>query len=166
MVEVIKVSILTQYKALFIGGKMKMDESGIRCFNPYSIQGIVHLEHLHSTVKTILICFNPYSIQGIVHLPSRGRGMKQKKNVSILTQYKALFIQTDEYMREKINVSILTQYKALFIGEGNMKIKIRFLSFNPYSIQGIVHLGKILMIVRFSFRFNPYSIQGIVHLQQ
>ena len=64
----IKVSILTQYKALFI-------------------------TNLLSSKKTPRKCFNPYSIQGIVHLKKR-LGSCKRHHVSILTQYKALFIIT------------------------------------------------------------------------
>ena len=63
----VKVSILTQYKALFIRKKKKIHGTGQISFNPYSIQGIVH------------------QIKGeIVRRSHCG--------VSILTQYKALFI--------------------------------------------------------------------------
>ncbi len=186
------VSILTQYKALFIWYEFKMREGYFR-FNPYSIQGIVHLNNwTFLKMDESIICFNPYSIQGIVHhliedaiksyiekfqsllntrhCSSVFEGIQMilcRKTVSILTQYKALFISQETHCLKWFSsfVSILTQYKALFI--------------NKKEIFEMEILGKVSILTQYkalfisswlchcrqecSLSFNPYSIQGIVH---
>ncbi len=135
-------------------------------------QSLLNTRHCSSKIEegqtyTITTyCFNPYSIQGIVHLCRRSMSRKNKgPTVSILTQYKALFIrgQLAPTSKSPFNVSILTQYKALFIAWGPMADLLEEWGFNPYSIQGIVHRKICLLTMCLLSCFNPYSIQGIVH---
>ncbi len=113
------------------------------CFNPYSIQGIVHRKELYELGEITIELFQ--SLLNTRHCSSALRNFYccLVYDVSILTQYKALFIlvrkgdlkwldkkkfqsllntrhcssKSMSYRNEmnQIAVSILTQYKALFI---------------------------------------------------
>ena len=134
--------------------------------------------------------FNPYSIQGIVHRRQGQIQVAAGRDVSILTQYKALFIgRTSIRIRQvgnKFQSLLNTRHCSSEIHRWRTSLKISFQSllntrhcssenskgerkwnyqsFNPYSIQGIVH-QKLITISNLEKKksFNPYSIQGIVH---
>ena len=138
------VSILTQYKALFI----KLDTSVNLPQRRKMFQSLLNTRHCSSKKgRKKLKSQDSEKFQSLLntrHCSSMQKDSLEGVNdVSILTQYKALFISVRRRKnpRHRTDVSILTQYKALFIlkrWEVNCALKFRF---NPYSIQGIVHPG-------------------------
>ena len=107
-------------------------------------------------------------------LNTRHCSSKMKKNkrrnrqekVSILTQYKALFINTKKLIELLLRLpfqSLLNTRHCSSLDKDNLAEKVRRICFNPYSIQGIVHLKNLIILDEPDKRFNPYSIQGIVH---
>ena len=107
-------------------------------------QSLLNTRHCSSACMVVVIvvgkCFNPYSIQGIVHLTFIGRVPMLNLFVSILTQYKALFIRLygRSDRRRKMFQSLLnTRHCSSNIYREGTDAKP--FCFNPYSIQGIVH---------------------------